>query len=441
VAALRLAARWLVPVLAPPVEDGALLIGADGRIAASGRAADIPRPAGAEAVDFGEAAILPGLVNTHTHLEITALRGLVRDLRFPAWVAAVRRLKDALSPADLLAASRWGVLEGFSAGITSSGDTGSSGAPAAALAALGARGVAYQEVFGPDPSQAEEAVRGLEAAVTALRPLESERLRVGVSPHAPYTVSEPLLRAVVDLARRLGRPCAMHLAESPEEDLFVRHGAGPFAESRRARGIAVEARGCSPVAWVRRAGLLDLAPLLIHCVTADGDDALAIAGHGASVAHCPWSNAVLRNGRADLPLLRRLGVTVGVGTDSVAAGGGLDLFRELRLAALGCPLTPREMLRLATADAARALGLAGAGTLEPGAWGDACVVSLGGPALAATRDAEEAVALGAGARDVVCTVIAGRTVYRDGAWPGVDAAAERTGLAAAAGRAREALAA
>lgn len=439
-AALRLGARWLVPVLSPPVEDGALLIGADGRVSAAGRSADVPRPAGAEALEFGDAAILPGFVNTHAHLELTALRGLVRELRFPRWVAAVRRLKDALTAADFLAASRWGVLEGFAAGITATGDTGSSGAPAAALAALGARGVAYQEVFGPDPAQAEEAVRGLEAAVGALLPHESERVRVGLSPHAPYTVSDPLLRAVVALAGRLGRPVAMHLAESPEEDLYVRHGAGPFAESLRERGIAVEARGCSPVRWVRRAGLLDLAPLLIHCVTADGDDAVALAGHRASVAHCPWSNAVLRNGRADLPLLRRLGVTVGAGTDSVAAGGGLDLFREVRLAALGCPLTPREMLRLATADAARALGLEGAGSLQPGAWGDACVVALTAPAFAATRDPEEAVALGAGPRDVACTVVAGRTVYRDGAWPGVDPAAERSALAAAAGRARAALA-
>ena len=440
-AALRLGARWLVPVLSPPVEDGAVLVGDDGRVVAAGRSADVPRPRGVEALDCGDAALLPGLVNTHAHLELTALRGLVRGLPFPRWVSTVRRLKDALGPAEFLAAARWGVLEGFAAGITATGDTGSTGAPAAALAALGARGVAYQEVFGPDPAQADEAARGLEVAVAALGTHESERVRVGLSPHAPYTVSEPLLRAVVALARRLARPVAMHLAESPEEDLFVRHGAGAFAEFHGARGIAVAARGCSPVAWARRAGLLDLAPLLIHCVTADGDDAVSIAAHGAAVAHCPWSNAALRNGRADLALFRRLGVTVGVGTDSVAAGGGLDLFREIRLAGLGCPLAPREMLRLATADAAKALGLAGAGTLAPGAWGDVCVVSLAAPGFAAVRDPEEAVAFGAGPGDVVLTVVAGRTVWQEGRWPGVDAAAERAALEAAADRARAALAA
>jgi 5-methylthioadenosine/S-adenosylhomocysteine deaminase len=441
VAVLRLAARWLVPIAAPPVEDGAVLVGADGRVVAAGHAADVPWPSGATALDLGDAAILPGLVNTHTHLELTALRGLVRGLRFPHWVAAVRRLKDALTPEDFRAAARWGVLESFAAGITAHGDTGSTGAAAAALAALGARGVAYQEVFGPDPADADEAVRGLEAAVEALLRFGSERLAVGVSPHAPYTVSDPLLRAVVALAGRRSWPIAMHLAESPEEDRYVRHGDGPFAEARRRQGIDVPARGCSPVAWVRRAGLLELRPLLIHCVTTDGDDAVTIAKHGAAIAHCPWSNAVLHNGRADLALFRRLGVTVGVGTDSVAAGGGLDLFREMRLAALACPLTPREMLRLATADAAAALGLSGSGFLAPGSWGDVCVVGFRAPALAAAGDPEEAVALGATPADVVLSAVAGHVVYRDGAWPDVDAGIERQALERAASRARAATAA
>jgi cytosine/adenosine deaminase-related metal-dependent hydrolase len=440
VAVLHLAARWLVPVAAPPVEDGALLIGEDGRVVAAGRFADVPRPPGATEIDLGDAAILPGLVNVHAHLELTALRGLVRGLRFPDWVAAVRRLKDALGPEDFRASARWGVLESFAAGITATGDTGSTGAAAAALAALGARGVAYQEVFAPDPAQAEAAAQDLEAATEALVRFASERLAVGVSPHAPYTVSDALLRAVVALARRRGWPVAMHLAESPEEDRFVRHGDGPFAAGWRRRGIEVVSRHCSPVAWVRRAGLLELRPLLIHCVTADGDDAVAIAKQGATVAHCPWSNAVLHNGRADLALLRRLGVTVGVGTDSVAPGGGLDLFREIRLAALACPLTPREMLRLATADAAAALGLPGTGSLVPGAWGDVCVVGFRSPALAAAGDPEEALALGAAPADVRLTAVAGHVVYYDGAWPDVDAPAERQALGRAAARARAAAA-
>lgn len=434
-AALRLSARWLLPVASTPVEAGAVLVGDDGRVVASGPDAQVPRPAGAPALDLGDAAILPGLVNAHSHLELTALRGLVRNVPFAQWVQQVRRLRELLSPAQLTASARWGVLEGFAAGITTSGDTGSSGAPAAAMVALGARGVAFQEVFGADPAQAEAALRDLEAAAEALLPLASERLRIGVSPHAPYTVSAPLLTAVVALARRRGWPLAMHLAESHEEDYCIRHAQGPFADRLRARGIAVEPHGCSPVAWARRAGLLEAAPLLVHCVTADGDDTLAIARHRATIALCPWSNAVLRNGRADLALFRRLGVTVGVGTDSVVPGGGLDPFREARLATLACPLTPREMLGLLTVDAAATLRVAGTGSLTPGSWGDLCAVRLTGPAFASARDIEEAVAFGATAGDVAFTAVAGVPVFRDGAWPGVDIEAERTALTDAAGTA------
>jgi len=438
VAALRLGARWLVPVISAPVEGGAVLVGADGRVAAVGRDADVPRPPGVRSVDLGDAAILPGLVNAHTHLELTALRGLVRDVPFAQWVHAVRRRREALSPGQLAASARWGVLEGFAAGVATTGDTGCSAAPAAAMAALGARGVAFQEVFGPDPAGADAALRELESAVEALLPLASERLTIGVSPHAPYTVSSRLLTGVVALARSRGWPVAMHLAESHEEDFLVRHGLGPFADRLRARGIAVEPHGCSPVTWARRAGLLDAAPLLIHCVTADGDDTVAIARHRATIALCPWSNAVLRHGRADLALFRRLGVTVGAATDSVVPGGGIDLFREARLAALACPLSPREMLRLVTVDAAAALGAAGAGALEAGSWGDVCAVRLSAPAFAAARDPEEAVALVATAGDVLLTAVAGVPVWSDGSWPGVDAAAERAALAEAAAAARAA---
>lgn len=435
---LRVSARWVIPVERPPIEGGAVLVGSDGRIAAVGRDADVPGPAHAERWDLGDAAVLPGLVNAHSHLELTALRGLVHDLPFPQWIAAVRHVKNALGEADFRASARWGVLESFAAGITATGDTGSSGAAARAMAELGARGVAFHEVFGPDPARADQAVGELEGGLTALRPCESARVAVGVSPHAPYTVSARLLRAVAALARRQSFGVAMHVAESREESLLIERGEGPFADALRRRGLAVEPQRCSPVAWIERCGVLELRPLLIHCVTADDDDFGAIARHRASVAHCPRSNAALGNGRADLAAMRRLGVTVGLGTDSVVAGGRLDLFAEARMAVLGCPLAPRQMLRLVTVDAAAALRLDGVGVLAPGTWGDLTAVSLAAPSLAAAADPEEAVTGCATSGDVVLTVVAGRVVYRRGWWPGVDSAGEMAGLERASAAARAA---
>jgi cytosine/adenosine deaminase-related metal-dependent hydrolase len=440
--ALRVGARWVLPVSGAPIESGAVLIGAGGRIEAVGPDAAVPHPPGTQVVELGEAALLPGLVNAHSHLELTALRGLVRDVPFPDWLQRVRTIKTALDPAALRASARWGVLEGFSAGITTFGDTGSSLQAAPALAELGGRGVAYHEIYGPDPAACAETLAGVERALAELEPCRSDRVTVGVAPHAPYTVSDPLVRAVAALASRRRLKTAMHVAESREERAFVEEGRGPFAEQLRARGIEVAPRGSSTVAWLERTGLLDCCPLLIHCVTAGLDDFGLAQRHGATVAHCPWSNAVLGHGRADFSAMRQSGIVVGLGTDSVITGGRLDLFAEARLAALGLEsgLAPRDVLRLMTADGAAALGLPGLGTLEPGAWGDLAAVGLAAPAFAAAADPEAAVAWGASAADVVFGAVAGRVVFDHGRWPGVSLDAEREpfvrAAAAAAGASR-----
>lgn len=424
----------MLPISGEPIARGAVLVGADGRIAAVGPDAEVRRPARCEQVSLGQAALLPGLVNTHSHLELTALRGLVRDLPFFEWIRRVRAIKYALDPAVFRASARWGVLESFAAGITTSGDTGTTLQAAAAFAELGARGVAYHEVFGPDPRRCAEAMAGLEGALARLGPFRSDRVAVGVSPHAPYTVSDELLRAVTELATRRRLKTATHAAEAVEERAMVEEGRGPFADDLRSRGITVEPRGLSTIAWLEQAGFLAGRPLLIHCVTAGPEDLERARRAGASVAHCPWSNAMLGHGRADFGSMRRLGLTVGLGTDSVVAGGGLDLFTVARQAALGLSLgrglAPRELLRLMTAAGAAALGLDGVGTLTVGAWGDLAAVRLDAPSAVAVEP-EEAVAWGATASDVVFSAVAGRVVFRRGRWPDVEIRRERAAFHAA----------
>ena len=425
---LRLKARWLIPVTSDPVVHGAVLVGEDGRIAAAGPDSAVPRPEGAELQDLGEAALLPGLVNTHTHLELMALRGLVRDRPFPRWISMIRRLKDGLGEDAFRHAARWGVLESFAGGITTIGDTGSTGEGARAMAELGARGVAYQEVFGPDPARCDAAMQGLRATLTGLDRFASDRVAIGVSPHAPYTVSAPLLRAVCDLARKDVRRVAMHVAESKEELLLIQDGRGPFAEQLRGRGIHVPIHGMTPLAWAMQGGLDGVQPLLIHCLHATESDFRSATRARATVALCPWSNAALDTGRANFGLMKACGLKVGLGTDSVAAGNALDMFGEARLASITWPMSPRDRLRLITADAADALGVVGAGRIEPGAWGDLCAVALRGPGLTAFTDPEGALCGGAGPGAVRATWVAGRQVYADGKWPGVDAAREQDAM-------------
>lgn len=421
-----------MPVVAPPVKNGAVLVD-EGRVIAVGtrHALDAPH---ARHVDLADAILLPGLINAHAHLELTSLRGLVAVKPFPRWVGTIRRVKELLGSGDYRAASRWGVLEHFAAGVTTIGDTGSSMEPARAMAELGARGVAFHEVFGPDPAQAASSMEGLHRALDDLSACSSERLAIGVSPHAPYTVSAELLRRVGDHAAASSLNVAMHVAESPEETAFVRDGAGPFAENLRRRGITVSPRRLSPVRWALEHGLGEVEPLLIHCVHTDAADLEAISLAAGSIAHCPWSNEALGVGTAPLASFLDHEITTGIGTDSVAAGREIDLFAELRAAAPLAPLGAGRLLALATVDAARALGVSDAGLIEPGAWADLCAVALGD-----VDDPIAAIVRRARAADVTHTWVAGRLVYERGSWPGIDAAAERAALAVAENNARRAV--
>ena len=367
---LRVRAGVVYPITAPPIQDGAVLVGDDGRIAAVGPHPHIPTPPKSTALEFREAMLLPGLINCHTHLELTHLAGRNKERDFAGWIRRIRELKDATPPEEFTAAAARGVRDGWAVGVTTVADTGSTGAAARALAELGGRGIVYQEVFGPDPARLDRSMEELRAALAAVASCAGDRVRLGVSPHAPYTVSEPLYRAVATLARERGLPVALHLAESEAETQFVRAGTGPFAEMHRRRGIPVQPQGRSPVAYLADTGHLTPDTLCIHCVQLDAADIQTLAASGATVAHCPRSNTAHGHGRAPVAALRAAGVRVGLGTDSVASVGDANLWAE----AAAAGLSGDEALRALTLDGACALGWdAEVGSLEVGKAADIAV--------------------------------------------------------------------
>ena len=395
---LRIRAQFVHPVTAPPISDGAVLVDDRGTIAAVGPNAVVPTPPGARALEFPHARLLPGLVNTHTHLELTHLTGKNTEREFAGWIRGLRALKDATSPDEFSRSAEQGVRDAWAAGVTCVADTGSTGAPLEALARLGGRGIYYQEVFGPDPAKCAASMEELRRALDRLSPFASSLLSLGVSPHAPYTVSEPLYRAVAELARSEGWPVAMHLAESPAETEFVREGSGPFADALRARGIAVAPRGCSPVEYLVQLGVVQpgTACLCIHCVQADQRDVELLRDAGASIAHCPRSNRAHGHGAAPLAAFRRAGLRVGLGTDSVVSVGDSSLLAE----AAAAGLEGEDALRMLTIEGARALGLESEiGSLEVGKQADLAVF----PSTALYRLLPPVTAL--------LTLVAGRVVH------------------------------
>jgi cytosine/adenosine deaminase-related metal-dependent hydrolase len=410
---IRYHARWVLPISAAPIENGTVAV-SDGRISYVGPRADAPR--GSDA-DLGDVLLMPGLVNVHTHLELTVMRGFLEDLDFAQWIMRLNRVKRAvLDREQMLDGARLGVEEGIRAGITTYADTCDTGVAFDAMLEAGVRGIMYQEVFGPDPAVCEQSMSDLRAKVQALRQRETTLVRVGVSPHAPYTVSDELYAAVARYAAEERLPLAVHIAESEVERSLVEQGEGVFAEGLRKRNIAIAPRGRSSVDLLNRTRVLERRPLMIHCVRVDERDIAMIATSGAPVAHCPASNAKLGHGTAPLHELLQAGITVGLGSDSMASNNSMDILAESRAAVLAQRarlarhdvISAPDALYLATLGGAKALGLASEiGSLEVGKSADLAAFSIEHSAIPIHDPYAAAVFALPGARAALVTV-AGR---------------------------------
>jgi 5-methylthioadenosine/S-adenosylhomocysteine deaminase len=409
--ARRLAARWLIPVEGAPIEHAALLIDSEGRIADLGRESVVARPPDAAVEEFGQAVIIPGLINTHTHLELTGFAGQIQEREFPSWIRRLRELKATRTSGEYLQAARKGLQICHAAGITTVADTGDSDSVIQVLAEAEGSGIAYLEVFGPDPKQAQTSLGALRDRVIRAGRWAVQRVRVGVSPHAPYTVSAPLLAAVARWSRAEGLPLAVHIAESQAETELLRSGSGAFAAAWAQRGIPLSPSvGCTPLEWLAENGGLTELTLCIHAVQAVPSDVQLLADAGAAVAHCPLSNRAHGHGTAPLSSLIEASVRVGLGTDSEVSVGHLDLLAEARAARELARLTANEVLDLCTLRGARALGLdSETGSLRRGKWADLVVIRL--PPAEFEADPVEHV-IGSGSADVMLTCVGGRDVYR-----------------------------
>ena len=223
-------ADWVCPISSPPIRNGRLAVG-------NGRIVNTPDER-SNRVTFSGCAIIPGFVNAHTHLELTILRGFLDDVPFATWIPRLTRAKyQILSRADLLLSARLGAVEMLRAGVTCLGEVMDLGTAWEAMREFGLQGIAYQEVFGPADNQAGEGLTGLKKKIESYRKDETDTLRIGVSPHAPYTVSAKLYRAVNEFSERERLRLTTHIAESEDEGAFVRSGSGPFAADGASAGF------------------------------------------------------------------------------------------------------------------------------------------------------------------------------------------------------------
>ncbi|HJZ80741.1 MAG TPA: amidohydrolase family protein, partial [Pyrinomonadaceae bacterium] len=258
-----------------------------------------------------------------------------------------------------------------------------------------------------------------------LRGLETEMVRAGVSPHAPYTVSAPQLGMISRLAIEEKLPLMMHAAESKAEQLFLAEGRGPFADGLKQRSIPWKAPGVSTIRYLDDCGVLAARPLLAHCINVDEGDLQLIKAAGAGIAHCPKSNAKLRHGHAPFTKFIQSGISVGLGSDSMASNNCCDILEEARFATLmgrvdsdgresETEVCATTALFAATLGGARALGVDHqVGALAAGMQADITVVGLGGAHQQPLSNPVDALIFSSSGRDVLLTMVSGKEIYRN----------------------------
>lgn len=460
-----LSSPWVLPISSPLIEDGAIVVEGE-QIMDLGNQKDILRRYPHHPVKhYPTSALLPGFVNVHTHLELSILRGYLEGLSFWSWIRALARTKyEILSYDDILISALLGAVEAIQAGITTVGDPMDLGGTLEAALSTGIRGILYQEVFSPRPDDADKALQTLEVNLQARRAQiagfptsgilsrfigfdsmdrekrvadRKKRVRLGVSPHAPYTVSAPLFLAVHQFARKEDLPVCIHIGESVAERQWLRDGTGPIADSYRERGIPWVPPQMTPIQYLHNLGVIEDLTLLVHCIHLREEDFEIIRTQRASVAHCPKSNWKLRHGYMNLNEIYRRKIRLGLGTDSVASNNSMDFFEEMRSTwsnptvclppSNGDTLLERdhlfssaELLRMGTLGGAEALGMSTEiGSLEAGKLADIIAVDLTGFHVQPVFSPTDALVFSCRASDVRMTMIGGETLYEGGSIAGL----------------------
>jgi aminodeoxyfutalosine deaminase len=377
---IRYHASWVLPISQPPIRDGWVAVDR-GRIVAVGHR--VPAD-GARDVRLGDVVIMPGLVNAHTHLELSYLRDQIPPApSFVTWVRGVmagRRMHGDPRAQPILAAIEQAIAESHAAGTVAVGDISNTLATFELLTKSPLAAVVFYELIrfnAPDPRSFVDAAA---AAIDALP--ATEFVRASLAAHAPYSVAPLVFRAIRETVDRDAfTPCSVHLAESAEEVEFVRAGTGPWRsllEDIGAWDPTWVAPGVSPVQFLDDAGFLGANVVAVHGVQMTLDDLGILKARGTALVTCPRSNGHTGAGAPPIQDFYDAGVRVAIGTDSLASSPDLNVFAELATMRALAPYVPASsLLRSATLEGARALGFdADYGSIEPSKRAQLIAVSL-----------------------------------------------------------------
>ncbi|AJE03324.1 amidohydrolase family protein [Geobacter pickeringii] len=402
------AASYLVPISSPPVPGGAMVVDGD-RIIETGTLAELRARYSVPPRDFPGCAIIPGLVNAHTHLELTHFpswkirKGIDYAPRtYVDWIIQVIKIRRALTPHELQLSIREGLRICLESGTTSIGEILSDRSFLSLYCDTPLSGRIFFEAIGHDPLRCEESLSALHTDLSVFRCGSFER---GLSPHAPHTLSEQFHHSLRHLAMQMGIPRIIHLAESRAESDFYFDSSGMIADVLYPHvhweEFIPSPRHTTATSWLDRHGLFDRSTTCVHGVHLTPADAEILKERGVAVVLCPRSNEKLAVGMAPAHLLKKLGIPLSLGTDSLASNDSLSLWDEMRFASDAYPevFSPDEILAMATLDAARAIGTdQRLGSLDPGKRADFLVIKL--PQFSSEQNLCEAIIHGGALAEV-----------------------------------------
>ena len=434
---MLLLARYIIPVSSPHIENGAILV-RDNKIEDIGEANALrAKYPGEEARDFGIAALMPGFVDTHTHLEYSALRGLLYDIPYAAWKIQLTRKAQRFAHKDWLDSALLGAMEAVRSGVTTISDVTSTGASFHAATEMGLRGVIYREVGTTERSEIPYVLQSAYRDVDRWRnDCNPEMLQIGIAPYSLYSCHPQVFAELADYASD-GTPVAIHLAGSYEEYEFVKNGTpmfgayAAFLDSTDIRSQNWLATGVSPVQYVLNWEILHAPNVLaIHCTHVDDRDIAVLAANDVAISVCPRCNAKLGMGVAPVLKFLKAGIRVGIGTDSPAAADVTDPIDCMRLtvslqrALSGNSrdfLYTSQAIKLSTLGAARCLRIEDkVGSLEPGKLADIIAIDLSNSHQVPTHDPTSAIIHTANQNNILMTMINGKILYDNGHVSGID---------------------
>lgn len=425
---MLLIARYVMPVSGPHIENGGILV-RDDRIVDIGYSTELKvRYPEEETLDFGLAALMPGFVDAHTHLEYAAMRGLVDDAPYTAWKMALDEKEKLFTSQDWDDSALLGGLEAVASGITTIADITSTGASGHAAQAIGLRAIIYREVVAMENRAVKGAMEEAIADIEAWRAtVDTDLIQVGIAPASLTTCNPRVFQHVAEYAMD-GTPVAVHLAGCIEEDAFIRYGSSPFSVHNQEQGIGYGIdmppwlpAGVGPVRYLLNWGIFNVPNIVaIHCVHVDDFDIEKLAERNVAIVYCPSCNAKLSMGIAPVSKFLRAGIRVGLGTDSPAAADSMDPIAEMRIGlliqrAVGDKrsfLDTDQMVYMATLGAARCLGMDDRiGSLDPGKLADIIAVDLSNSHQAPTRNPDSAIVHTANQDNILMTMVGGKVLF------------------------------